>query len=25
VAWHGLDQSVVLDLPPLAVIWLVSG
>ncbi|MGI9022650.1 MAG: 1,4-alpha-glucan branching protein GlgB [Acidimicrobiales bacterium] len=25
VPWHGLEQSVMLDLPPLAVVWLVSG
>ncbi len=22
IAWHGLDQSLVLDLPPLTVVWL---
>ena len=25
IAWHGLDQSIVLDLPALTVLWLVPG
>jgi 1,4-alpha-glucan branching enzyme len=25
IAWHGLDQSVVLDLHPLSVVWLANG